>query len=377
MDNEQLIERMHAIIPQLDDPYFRHKVVGVDVFDVLDKAQKHQVNVKFEGPTGSGKTTHFEAFCEHTKQPHFVANMKGSTTTEELIGTFYPNEDDSKSATYVWKDGVIVRALKYSNCWVEVDATFEDGEMKWEKEYPNYELDVLPNGKVVPEDIIEHKGKNYKVKAWPRCMLTVEEINFSPEELMSVWFSLLDDRRNIVLNEKDGTVIKAGKFLTVNAAMNPDYIGTNKMNEALEDRFTIKLTFDYSVRVENKIINSIVKKFGIHIDKVKAFKMFVKNIRKAYANETCTKNISTRTIKAYFNMLGVFGEKISIESIFNSFDPEDIGFMKEQWSVANSSIEQFDISDEEMEGLDIENFQGWEPPEQKAKAKGKDVKIPF
>ena len=205
--NEELqpiVKASEALIPTKKKVYYDRKLIGMDVMDLLNRTQLNQFNLKFQGPTGSGKTTYFKAFCHKTKQPHFMLNMKGSTVTEEIIGAHVPN-DKKEGGDFVWKDGLAVRALRYSNAWIPTKVTqVEEGVFDYAPQKDHYIVDTR-QGVLDEDDILEDLGEDeFMVKAWPRCMLTIEEINFSPEELMSVWFSLLDDRRDIVLNEKDG-----------------------------------------------------------------------------------------------------------------------------------------------------------------------------
>ncbi len=377
VEQEQTSKVMEELIPSLGKTFYDADLSGMPVFELLDKAQRNRINVKLQGPTGSGKTTYYEAFCEETQQPHFVSNMKGSTTSEELVGAFVPNESEEGNQ-YVWKDGVIVRTLKYSNHTIPVKVKVgqdEDGNptYDWKKPKPNYEIDTEEG--LAEEDIIEKKGDGvYIVNAWPRCMLTIEEINFSPEELMSVWFSLLDHRRNIVLNEKDGEVIHAGKFMSVNATMNPDYIGTNQLNAALNDRFLIKLNVDYDNKVENKLISEKAKKFEFHVKDIQVIKKFVSLIRKGFKEGACNTNVSTRMIEAYMEIKGKFGDEIAETSLKNAFPDEDMDYVEQQLQKVKSESDTIDISAEEMEGLDLKSFKGWSPPKKKATPKAKKPK---
>lgn len=372
---------MEELIPILGKEFYEADLSGMPIFELLDKAQRSRINIKLQGPTGSGKTTYFEAFCESTNQPHFVSNMKGSTTSEELIGAFVPNESE-KGNQYVWKDGVIVRTLKYSNLTIPVEVNFgrdgdDDPEYIWDKPKPNYEIDIGHDTESGFEDsdIIEKKSDwVYIVKAWPRCMLTIEEINFSPEELMSVWFSLLDHRRNVVLNEKDGEVIRAGKFVCINATMNPDYVGTNQLNAALNDRFLIKLNVSYDNKVENKLISEKSRKFGFHVKDVQIIKKFVIEIRKGHREGACESNVSTRMIEAYMEIKGGFGDEIAETSLLNAFPEADLDYVEQQLQKAKAECDTIDISAEEMEGLDLKSFKGWSPPKKSASTKTRKPK---
>jgi MoxR-like ATPase len=368
-DQQQVAKAMEDLIPSLGKNFYEASLAGTPVFDLLEKAQNSRINIKLQGPTGSGKTTYFEAYCESTEQPHFVSNMKGSTTSEELVGAFVPNESEEGNQ-YVWKDGVIVRTLKYSNLTIPVEVTVgedQDGnEMyDWKRPKPNYEIDIEDG--LCDDDIVEDKGNGvFVVNAWPKCMLTIEEINFSPEELMSVWFSLLDHRRNIVLNEKDGEVIRAGKFMSVNATMNPDYVGTNQLNAALNDRFLIKLNVDYDNKVENKLINEKAKKFQLHVKEIQILKKFVSEVRKGFREGACDSNISTRMIEAYLEIKGRFGDMVAEASLLNAFPEADLDYANQQLEKAKAESDTIDISAEEMEGLDLKSFKGWAPKKKTA-----------
>jgi MoxR-like ATPase len=370
-EEKNLISNVEAMIPSMKKDFYDSKLAGMDVFQLLRRSQENQVNIKLQGPTGAGKTTIFEAYCERTKQPHFVSNMKGSTTSEELVGAFVPN-DSREGGAYVWKDGVIVRAVRYSNLWIKcrvqknligtsASSTFFPSYTFIDKTPANYILDVTDQ-EIAKEDVISIEEDIITVKAWPMCMLTIEEINFSPEELMSVWFSLLDLRRNIVLNEKNGEVIKAGKFLSVNATMNPDYIGTNPLNEALNDRFLIKLNVDYDTTVENKIITKKGKQYDFDVADIKTLKKFIQIIRKGNRADEIRGNISTRMIEAFLDIKGKFGDEVAETSLFNSFSEEDRKLAKEAFALAKSESNTINVNAAELEGLDLASFRGFKPP---------------
>lgn len=370
-----LKSNMEHMIPKLKFPYYNVSFEGMDDFELMELAQRNQINVKFQGPTGSGKTTLAEAFCEKTKQPHFVMNMKGSTTSEELVGAYVPNTS-TDGPTYVWKDGIIVRAIKYSNKYrplkVERTTILKDNIVNYSyTDNVGWAIDIDRQGFIVEDDIIsiEKTAKKNKtevtetifVKEWPRVMLTIEEINFSPEELMSVWFSLLDARRNIVLNEKNGEVLTAGKFLSVNATMNPDYVGTNQLNSALNDRFLIKLNVDYSVKVENKLISERAKKYGFAVSDVMFLKEFIKRVRCGRAEGSCDSNISTRMIASFLDIKGIFGDGVAKESMLNAVEAEDRDFVSHMYKLSQDNTDDIELDDAEMEGLNLSEFKGYVP----------------
>lgn len=78
-------------------------------------------------------------------------------------------------------------------------------------------------------------------------------------EVTAALHSALDDRRILILDEKDGEVINIHPNTRIFAAVNPseDYAGTKEMNAALVDRFGIKLFTNYpNARKEIDIIKA-------------------------------------------------------------------------------------------------------------------------
>jgi MoxR-like ATPase len=373
-------KNMQAMVPVMGDKYYHTSYEGMADFELFDRAMLHGFNIKLQGPTGVGKTTSFEAYCSERAIPHVVVNMKGTTSTEELIGAWAPSEN---GAGFVWKDGLIPRALKYSNLYDEVTLPLGvDGKPK----YPEvHYIHLDDKGMPVGEDVLKVDNNHITVKQYKPVMLTVEEINFSPEELMSVWFSLLDARRNIVLGEKNGEVITAGKNFSANATMNPDYVGTNKLNRALEDRFTIKLNVNYDKKVENKIVQEMGEKYKLPYSDVKFILTFINKVRIAFKNEGITTNISTRMIRAYLQLCGTISREVAYACLMNSFDDMDRDTIKEMIDISRSEKVDLDMNSAEVEGMDFTKFEGFKakvplkaaPKASTAPKSASDVKVPF
>jgi MoxR-like ATPase len=70
-EQKAIIKSSESLIPVKIKKYHKCDIEGMDVLELLNKAQLNQFNVKFQGPTGAGKTTHYKAFCHKTKE---VAN---------------------------------------------------------------------------------------------------------------------------------------------------------------------------------------------------------------------------------------------------------------------------------------------------------------
>lgn len=144
-------------------------------------------NVLLEGYTGTAKTFLLEQIAKEVGTPIRVLNMQVDTASDAIKGKF--NLD--KEGKIIWLDGAITQAMK-------------NGEL-----------------------------------------LVIEEINFIQPEISSILYSITDYRRNIVLDEKEHEIIKAHPNFRIVATRNPDYQGTNRLNPALENRFTVQFFMDY------------------------------------------------------------------------------------------------------------------------------------
>ena len=84
-----------------------------------------------------------------------ILNLSKMASTEEIKGRYVVQPDEDGKTTVRWIDGVLVTAMK----------------------------------------------KGYWV--------VIEEGNFMPEELASAFYSVMDDRRNIILDEHENEIIQA------------------------------------------------------------------------------------------------------------------------------------------------------------------------
>lgn len=254
---EQPIE---DLIPEDVDEYIpRNLVNGNDDLDTLKTAFKarpegHPQNVLLKGPTGTGKTHLCKKVAEELELPMVRVNMNEMTTVEDFVGQFVPSEDGG----FEWKDGVMVRLMK------------EGG------------------------------------------LLVIDEINACPPEILFVLHSVLDFRE-ITLTQKDGEVIEADEDFWVVGAMNPDYHGTKKLNEALNDRFRVQFEMDYDKRVERRIIED------------ENLRELAKKLRKMHksATEEIRTPVSTRMLKQFEQNREIYGYKLAKQMFVNKFKSEE------------------------------------------------------
>jgi MoxR-like ATPase len=384
------LESVDSFVPESNKKYYNRKFHGKTDFEIFGIAQQHQKNILLRGPTGGGKTSGCLAYASESKIPYKAINMNGGTTVEEMIGAYTPcdsTESDAPSFTnkedflaalpaltskYEWKDGLIPRFIKYSQEYEKMTIrrhTCDDKSIEYTIiNDDDSKLIVFDDEGNIPESEImeisapeEENGtitETLIIKAWNKCFLAIEEINFSPVDLMSVWFSVLDARREIVLGEHKGEILKAGPGLMIVATMNPDYIGTNKLNRALVDRFPLKLNVEYDKHIEHAIIRRYGKKWGFKSRDVLFLKEFICKIRDTYKAEEIETNISTRMIEEYIEMWGLFGKDMAKEALINSFDQDDSIKVEQFWKIIESSNETYEISVEDLKELNIEEFEG-------------------
>ena len=171
---------------------------NVGEFETFDYALEHNLNVLIEGETGTGKTSGVMAYCAQRHLNFFAVPCNSAIDFTQVIGGLFPNADGKLE----WVDGGITRIVR------------EGG------------------------------------------VLLINELNNAPKNLSQYLMSLLDDRRSITLMGHGNEVVTAHKDLLIVADQNPNYRGTQLLNEAWKDRFEIKLRYNYDNAIEKKIVTS-------------------------------------------------------------------------------------------------------------------------
>jgi len=233
--------------------YVNRKVSGnLTEFDIYDSAMRSNKNILIQGHAGSGKTMSVIAYAAARGLRYYNVSSNIGTEPSQLFGKWNPNSDGH----FRWQDGAVT--------------------------------DLVRNGGV----------------------LLINEVNFLPERVTTVLFSLLDDRREIQLLDKDGEVIKAHPDLLIVADCNPNYRGTRPMNEAWKDRYGHHLDFPYDNSIEQKLIKN------------KTLLTIAAALREVYDREEITKPISTRSLVAFQDNMADLGVDYAIYSYLNSFSNE-------------------------------------------------------
>lgn len=192
------VMRVSVPDPDIAKTYVPRVIAGKTEEEIFDVAMDQGINVLLEGPTGSGKTRAVISYAAKRQLPFYNVPSNDGIEPSQIFGKYVP--DESNPGALVWEDGPAVT--------------------------------VIRNGGV----------------------LLLNEVNFIPPRISTVLFGVLDHRREVVLMDHHGEIIKAHPRLLVVADMNPDYAGTRMMNAAFRNRFGLQLVWPYSDDVENKLV---------------------------------------------------------------------------------------------------------------------------
>jgi nitric oxide reductase NorQ protein len=188
-----------------------HANIWVDAWGLLPKIEaaiKSGSNVALRGPTATGKTTLIRQLAQQCGKKLYTFNMTVHTGVEELKGRYIPQpSEDGQRTVLQWVDGQLVVAMREG--------------------------------------------------AW----IAIEEANFMPEEISSVLYSVMDYRREIVLDEHDNEVVSAHSEFRVFLTMNWGYRGTTYLNDAIKNR--VDAWFDIPYLPQQQEVELLCEKTGI------------------------------------------------------------------------------------------------------------------
>jgi len=170
--------------------------------DVIDKAFEKGLFVLIIGPKGTGKTSLVREYAIQKSKELESINFSLRTRESHLIGT--KNLVDGNIG---FDEGILVKSMKEGN------------------------------------------------------MLYLDEINAAEADVLLRLDEALDDRRQVILKESDGQIIKAKDSWFVVATINPlTHVGTKELPPQLLSRFPVRIRLDYPPEdVEYQIIKKHVK----------------------------------------------------------------------------------------------------------------------
>jgi len=170
--------------------------------DIIDKAFEKGLFVMIIGPKGTGKTSLVREYAIRKSKELQSINFSLRTRESHLVGT--KNLVDGNTG---FDEGILVKSMKEGN------------------------------------------------------ILYLDEINAAEADVLLRLDEALDDRRQIILKESDGQIVKARDSWFVIATINPlTHVGTKELPPQLLSRFPVRIRLDYPPEdVEYQIIKKHVK----------------------------------------------------------------------------------------------------------------------
>ena len=170
--------------------------------DVIDRAFEKGLFVLIIGPKGTGKTSLVREYAIQKSKELESINFSLRTRESHLVGT-----KSLVDGNIGFDEGILVKSMKEGN------------------------------------------------------ILYLDEINAAEADVLLRLDEALDDRRQIILKESDGQVIKAKDSWFVVATINPlTHVGTKELPPQLLSRFPVRIRLDYPPEdIEYQIIKNHVK----------------------------------------------------------------------------------------------------------------------
>jgi len=211
---------------------------------IIDKAFEKELFVLIIGPKGTGKTSLVREYAIQKSKELQSINFSLRTRESHLVGT-----KTLIDGNIGFDEGVLVKSMKEGN------------------------------------------------------ILYLDEINAAEADVLLRLDEALDDRRQIVLKESSGEIIKAKDSWFVIATINPlTHVGTKELPPQLLSRFPVRIRLDYPPEdVEYKIIKKHVKNPN-ESDVLQGIKL-ANTLRQASAVEELYYSPSIRETIAYAKLL--------------------------------------------------------------------------
>jgi nitric oxide reductase NorQ protein len=236
-----------------------------NALDVLEKAYKAGLFVLIIGPKGTGKTTLVRKFASAMKKELYSVNFSLRTRESHLVGT---RTIDKGQISFV--EGVLVKSMKEGT------------------------------------------------------MLYLDELNAAEADVLLRLDEALDDRRQLVLKEAEGQLVKASSDWFVIATINPlSHVGTKELPPQLLSRFPVRMRLDYPPEdLELEIVKRHVKLAENNLRDVKHAIQLARSLRDAAAVEELYYSPSLRETIAFAKMLnaGLSGRQAAEVVYANAYD---------------------------------------------------------
>ncbi len=236
-----------------------------NAFDILEKAYRSGLFVLIIGPKGTGKTTLVRRFASEMKKELDSVNFSLRTRESHLVGSRTLNKGEIN-----FVEGVLVKSMR--------------------------------NG----------------------TLLYLDELNAAEADVLLRLDEALDDRRQLVLKEAEGQIVKATEDWFVIATINPlSHVGTKELPPQLLSRFPVRMRLDYPPEnIELDIVSRHVIIDELQVREVKHAIQLAKSLREAAAVEELYYSPSIRETIAFAKMLktGLSGRQTAEVIYANTYD---------------------------------------------------------
>ena len=236
-----------------------------NAFDILEKAYRSGLFVLIIGPKGTGKTTLVRRFASEMKKELDSVNFSLRTRESHLVGSRTLNKGEIN-----FVEGVLVKSMRSGT------------------------------------------------------LLYLDELNAAEADVLLRLDEALDDRRQLVLKEAEGQIVKATEDWFVIATINPlSHVGTKELPPQLLSRFPVRMRLDYPPEnIELDIVSRHVMIDDLQAREVKHAIHLAKNLREAAAVEELYYSPSIRETIAFAKMLktGLSGRQTAEVIYSNAYD---------------------------------------------------------
>jgi nitric oxide reductase NorQ protein len=254
--------------PPIASKLGKEEIIYLDwnnAFNILEKAYRSGLFVLIIGPKGTGKTTLVRRFASEMNKELDSVNFSLRTRESHLVGA---RTLDKGEINFV--EGVLVKSMR--------------------------------NG----------------------TLLYLDELNAAEADVLLRLDEALDDRRQLVLKEAEGQIVKAADDWFVIATINPlSHVGTKELPPQLLSRFPVRMRLDYPPEdIELDIVSRHVTIDDSKVKDIKHAIQLAKNLREAAAVEELYYSPSIRETIAFAKMLntGLSGRQTAEIVYANVYD---------------------------------------------------------
>ncbi len=248
------------------------------------------------GLSGNGKTMMVEQVCAQEKRECVRVNITIETDEDDLIGGFRLVNGET-----VWQDGPVITAMSRGAVLL-LD-----------------EVDLGSNKMMCLQPVLEGKAVYLK-------------------------------KTNRVVHPAPGFNVIATANTKGKGSDDGRFIGTNVMNEAFLERFSITMEQEYpSAKIESKILNNVLGASGIEAtDFVDKLVTWADVIRKSFYEGALSEIISTRRLVHICEAYGIFGQnKVkAIELCLNRFDVDTKNAFLELYKKVDETIDPAPVAEQ-------------------------------